>query len=99
MFKSLNFLSITQNLTLKPRFCFFLQRIITFIMYIYIYIYGEIVDFGKSDKIMKISGKVNKPTLTTDSAMMFHSLFKKKKNFVRMKNGFFKSPATEETDK
>ena len=26
------------------------------------------VDFGKSDKMIKISGKVDKPTLTTDSA-------------------------------
>ena len=31
--------------------------------------------FGKSDKIIKISGKVDKPTLTTDSAIIFRSLF------------------------
>ena len=43
----------------------------------YIYIrYGEMVDFGKSDKMIKISGKVDKPILTTDSAMIFRSLFK-----------------------
>ena len=27
----------------------------------YIYIYGEMVDFGKSDKVRKISGHVDKP--------------------------------------
>ena len=31
------------------------------------------VDFGKSDKMMKIIGKVDKRTLTTDSAMIFRS--------------------------
>ena len=36
------------------------------------------VDFGKSDEMIKISGNVDKPTLTTDSAMIFPSLFKKK---------------------
>ena len=46
-------------------------------IYTYINIYGEIVGFGKSDKMIKISGKVDKPTLTMDSAMIFHSLFKK----------------------
>ena len=29
--------------------------------YIHIYIDGEMVDFGKSDKMRKISGKVDKP--------------------------------------
>ena len=29
-------------------------------MYIYIYIYGEMVDFGNSDKMIKVSGKVDK---------------------------------------
>ena len=29
-------------------------------IYIYIYIYRESVDFGESDKIVKISGKVDK---------------------------------------
>ena len=29
-------------------------------LYIYIYIYGEIVDFGESDKIIKTIGKVDK---------------------------------------
>ena len=28
--------------------------------YIYIYIYGETVDFGKSDNMIKISGKVDR---------------------------------------
>ena len=36
-------------------------------IYIYIYEYGDIINFGKSDKMIKISGKVDKPTLTTDS--------------------------------
>ena len=45
--------------------------------------YGEMVDFGKSDKMIKINELVDKPTLTTDSAMIFRSLFKKK-NFIRM---------------
>ena len=57
-------------------------------IYIYIYIYirvcvcvckcmnEEMVDFGKYDKI-KISVKVDKSTMTTDSAMIFRSLFKK----------------------
>ena len=31
------------------------------------------VDFCKSDKTIKVSGKVDKPTLTTDS-IIFHSL-------------------------
>ena len=35
------------------------------------------VDFGKSDKIIKISGKVYTPMLTTVLAMIFRSLFKK----------------------
>ena len=35
------------------------------------------VDFGKDDKMIKISGKVDKLTLTIDSAMIFRSLFKK----------------------
>ena len=30
------------------------------LLYIYIYIYGEMVYFGESDKMIKISGKVNK---------------------------------------
>ena len=34
-------------------------------IYIYIYIYGEMVDFVKSDKMIKTSGKVDKPTLTS----------------------------------
>ena len=34
------------------------------------------VDFGKSYKMRKISGKVVKPTLTRDS-IIFHSLLKK----------------------
>ena len=29
-------------------------------MYVYIYICGEMVDFGESDKMIKISGKVDK---------------------------------------
>ena len=29
--------------------------------YIYMYIYGEMVDFGKSDKMIKINRKVDKP--------------------------------------
>ena len=47
-------------------------------IYIYIYIHAVIVDFGKSDKIRKISGKVDKP----DNGFIF------KKGFLRMK-GFF----------
>ena len=36
------------------------------------------VDFGKSDKMIKISGKVDKPALTMDSAILiFRSLLKK----------------------
>ena len=40
-------------------------------IYIYVYIYGEVVDFDKSDKMIKISEKVDKPTLTTDSTFVF----------------------------
>ena len=29
-------------------------------IYIYIYIYGEMLDFSESDKMIKISGKVDK---------------------------------------
>ena len=29
------------------------------------------IDFGESDKMIKISGKVDKPTLTMNSAMIF----------------------------
>ena len=36
------------------------------------------VDFGQFDKIIKISGKVDKPTLMMGSAMIFCSLFKKR---------------------
>ena len=32
-------------------------------------------NLGKSDKMIEITGKVNKPTLTTDSTMGFRSLF------------------------
>ena len=35
------------------------------------------VDFDKSDKMIKIRRKVDKPTLTMDSARIFCSLFKK----------------------
>ena len=35
------------------------------------------VDSGKSDKIVKISGKGDKPILTTDSETMLRSLFKR----------------------
>ena len=38
----------------------------------------ELVNFGKSDKMIKINGKVDKPTLSIDSAMIFRSLLKKK---------------------
>ena len=47
-------------------FSFFLSLSLIYI-YIHIcvcvcvYIYGEMVDFGKSDKMIKISGKVDKP--------------------------------------
>ena len=34
------------------------------------------VDFDKSDKMIKIRGKVEELTLTTDSTMIFRSLFK-----------------------
>ena len=46
-------------------------------IYIYIHKHTEMVDFGKSDKMIKTSGIVDKPTLTTNSAMIFLSLFKK----------------------
>ena len=58
----------------------FLNKGLPIYIYIYIYIYiererereWEMVDFAKSDKMIKISGKMNKPTLTTDS--IFRSL-------------------------
>ncbi len=49
-------------------------------IYIYIYIYEELVDFDKSDEKIKISEKVDKLTLTSDSAI-FRSFFPKKKCF------------------
>ena len=49
---------------------------------------GEIVEFGKCDKMIKISGKKEKPTLTTESTMIFHFLFEKE--FIRMKWVFLK---------
>ena len=42
-------------------------------IYIYIYVYQKIVDFGKSDKIIKISRKVDKSN-TTGLMAIFHSL-------------------------
>ena len=45
------------------------------------------VDFGKSYKMIKVSGKVYKPKLTTDSAMIFRSLLKKE--LLQNENGFF----------
>ena len=35
------------------------------------------VDFGKSDKMTKISGKVDKLTMTTNSAMIFRHFLKR----------------------
>ena len=49
------------------------------IQFIYHNLSGEMVDFGKSDKMTKLSEKVEKPTLTTDAAMIFRVLFEKKK--------------------
>ena len=51
-------------------------------MYLYLlmkdaYIYGKMVNFGNSGNIIKVSEKVDKPTLTTDLATIFHSLFEK----------------------
>ena len=61
-------------------------------VYIYIYMYvcihGEIADFGKSDKMIKMIRKMEKPTLTTDSAVLiFRSLLKRK--LPPMENEFF----------
>ena len=45
---------------------------------VYVCVYGEMVRFGKSDEMKKISGKVDKPTLTMDSVILiFRSLLKK----------------------
>ena len=53
------------------------------------------VDFDKSNKMIKISGKVNKLTLTTDSAILiFCCLFKKELH--QNQNGFFLSSEIEE---
>ena len=49
--------------------------------------YEEMVDFGKSDKMIEISGKGNKPALRTGSAMIVHSLFKIELH--QDENGFF----------
>ncbi len=54
-------------------------------MYAYIYIY--MVDFGKSDKMIKLSGKVYKSIMTTGSAMIFR--FYQKKNKLQNENEFF----------
>ena len=43
---------------------------------VYVCVCREMVDFGKSDKMIKISGKVNKPTLTTD-LVIFRSLLER----------------------
>ena len=45
------------------------------------------VDFGKSEKMKKISEKVHKPTLTMDPGMIFRSLFKKE--ILKKENEFF----------
>ena len=46
------------------------------------------VDFGRSDKMIKICGKLNKPTLTMDSAILvFHSLLKEE--LLQNENEFF----------
>ena len=65
-------------------------HLIVLYIYIYIYIYIYVVDFGKSDKMIKINGKVDKPTLTTDSIIfrfLFNlfwgsSLFNKEQNII-----------------
>ena len=46
----------------------------------------EMVDFRKSNLIIKIRRRVNKPILTTDS-MIFRSLLKRK-NFLRITSFF-----------
>ena len=47
-------------------------------IYIYIYILlGEMVDFGKSDKIRKISGKVDKPNIDKEFSNEISSSFSK----------------------
>ena len=44
------------------------------------------IDFGKSDKMIKVSGKVDKPTLTTVSAILiFRFLLKKELHFLPLK--------------
>ena len=40
------------------------------------------VDFNKSDKMIKISRKVNKPILTTD--LIFHSLLEKEQRNIEI---------------
>ena len=47
--------------------------------------------------MIKISEKVDKTTLTTDSAMIFRSLLNKE--LLQTENGFFQSSAMEEIDK
>ena len=44
------------------------------VLYIYMYIYKEMVDFGKSSKMIKILGKVDKSN-TSGLFVIFHSLF------------------------
>ena len=54
-------------------------------------VYKEMIDFDKSDTMLKISGKVDKPTLKKESVMIFRSLFKKTSsewNFFFQKNPF-----------
>ena len=45
-------------------------------IYIYIYIYEEMVDFGKSDKMIKIREKLMNQTLTIGLVVIFPSLNK-----------------------
>ena len=62
-------------------------------MYICMYAYIYMVDFGKSDKMIKISGKVYKSIMTTGSAMIFRfyqKTKKKQKQNFRMKMSFSK---------
>ena len=51
-------------------------------IYIYIYIYEEMVDLGRSDKMIKISGKVTKLILITDSRFWWSSIFNKEQNII-----------------
>ena len=57
-------------------------------VYIYIYIYSEMVDFGESDNMIKISGKMDKSDnykgFSSDISFFIQEFFQTKHSFLNV---------------